>query len=175
MRCAKLLLCLALLAGVGCARAEPVPASMLAPTPVSTTVDRFVRDVTADLGSFDVTQHPSTAEDRTVFVAKAFELAGAHWRVEEWKELHVVAAGGKPSFHLGLALVRFDTADAAARVYAKLPAPGAAFLAGTKILTRFVALQRGREILFVYSETHLQPVVEKFLNGLTPAGVFPGP
>ena len=174
MRAVKMLLYLALLAGVGCARAEPVPAVAPAATPVDTTVDRFVREVTSGLGSFHIDQHQSPDEDRKVFVAKSFVLADANWRVEDWKELHVLAAGGKPGFHLGLALLHFDTADAAARAYAKLPAPDAAFMAETKILTRFVALRRESEILLVYSETHLQPAVRKFLNGLTAAAVFPG-
>lgn len=90
--------------------------------------------------------------------------------MEGWKDLHVAAASGKPSFHIGLALVRFETAEAAARAHAKLPAPDAAFLAETKILTRFVALRREAQILFVYSESFMQPAVEKFVDGL-PASV----
>jgi hypothetical protein len=142
-------------------------AGLAAVSPSQVVGQRFVAEVTAGWDSYQVCEHHAPSVTRESFLARALGLDTAFRpRVRESKELTVRETSASPALHLGIAELEFTSAEAAARLHARGASTGPRFLAGTKILTRYVTLRQEQRVLVVYSETHLQPKVRQFLEGL---------
>jgi hypothetical protein len=145
-------------------------------SPAQLVQQRFVDEVTAGWQSFEVCEHHSRGASRDAFFTRALDLRpGSAGKVRESKELTVRESGAGPALHVGVAELEFPTAELAARVHGQPSASHQRFLAGTKILTRYVTSRQDRRLLVVYSETHLQPRVQRFLQQLeaNPEQVWP--
>lgn len=142
-------------------------AGALAGSPARVIEERFVDEMTAGWESFEVCSYHSRRGGREAFFSEALSLApDAAGALRESKELIVRESSGGVAMHLGVAELEFRTAELAARVHQDTPAATQRFLAATKVLTRYVTLRKDRRILLVYSETHLQPGVKRFMDGL---------
>jgi hypothetical protein len=136
-------------------------------SPSQVVQQRFVSQVTMGWQSYDVCEHHTTQAERAAFLTRALDIgSAARPQIREAKELSVRETSASPALHLGIAELEFPTVEDAARSYGREGPAGQRFFAGTKILTRYISLRRDRRLLVVYSETHLQPSVQRFLQDL---------
>ena len=139
-------------------------------SPVENVKEHFVDSIARDWASFEVCEHRSPRDDRKAFYSKALELApNSLQRVVAWREVTVRAAGESHSVHVGVAELEFATA-ALAQTFAQPGKDGPRYLAASKILTRYVVLQKERTALIIYSESHARPAVGKFLDAAAASG-----
>jgi len=139
----------------------------VANSPARVVQQRFIDAVTAGWESYEVCEHHSRAASREAFFGKALGIVpAAALKVRESKELTVREAGAGRALHLGIADIELPTPELASRVHRQPRSGGERFLADTKILTRYVTSRQERRVLVVYSETHLQPAVQRFLREL---------
>ena len=139
-------------------------AATAALSPTRVVQQRFVDEVTAGWQSFEVCEQHTRGGNRDAFFTAALNLAPGTARVREAAEITVRESGAGPALHVGIAELEFTSADAAARADAQAAGGAQRFLAGTKILTRYITSRQERRLLVVYSETHLQPRVQRFLR-----------
>lgn len=139
-------------------------------SPVENVKEHFVDSIAKDWASFEVCEHRSPRDDRKAFYSKALELApNSLQRVVAWREITLRAAGETNTVHLGVAELQFATA-ASAQSFAQPAKNDPRYLAASKILTRYVVLQKERNALVIYSESHARPAIGKYLDAVAASG-----
>jgi hypothetical protein len=139
-------------------------------SPIENIKQHFVASVTQGWDTYKVCVHYSRRDDRKAFYTQVLELApGSLQQVVDYREMTTRQSGTGPATHLGVAEILFSTA-AAAQSFAQPAQRGPRYFAASKILTRYVVLQKERSVLVIYSESHMRPEAAKFLDAAEASG-----
>ena len=128
---------------------------------------QFINVASVNIEDYRLCEIYSKKENKKEFAERVFPKNTTQGMKDiQWKEMNFYEEAAKSGLHLGIVVIQYVSEESASNAVYKINNNAANYLAGSHILTKYIALRREDKVAFIYSETFIDDRLKQFFSEL---------